>query len=135
MDARNIELTDKMLIKADKTSNFYHMTTQEYHQLLHNQVTKDYKKTDRNSIQSINVDAKKIAQSLDINDRIPKIIEREAFITLKDHKQNFTNKPTCRLINPTKSEIGKISKKILDNINQLVRKKLESTYGRAQQKS
>ena len=35
----------------------------------------------------------------------------------KDHKPNFANKPTCRLINPTKSEIGRISKKILDRIN------------------
>ena len=36
---------------------------------------------------------------------------------MKDHKPNFANKPTCRLINPTKSEIGKISKEILDRIN------------------
>ena len=42
---------------------------------------------------------------------------KDAFITLKDHKPNFTNKPTCRLINPTKSEIGKVSKGILDRIN------------------
>ena len=42
---------------------------------------------------------------------------KNAFITLKDHKPNFDNKPTCRLINPTKSEIGKFSKEILDRIN------------------
>ena len=34
--------------------------------------------------------------------------------------QDFANKPTCRLINPTKSEIGKISKQILDRINKKV---------------
>ena len=33
------------------------------------------------------------------------------------------NKPTCRLINPTKSEIGKISKNILDRINSTIAKK------------
>ena len=44
-------------------------------------------------------------------------LTREAFITLKDHKPNFDNNPTCRLINPTKAEIGKISKRILDRIN------------------
>ena len=38
-------------------------------------------------------------------------------LTLKDHKPNFQNNPTCRLINPRKSEIGKISKQILDRIN------------------
>ncbi|CAB4032311.1 Hypothetical predicted protein, partial [Paramuricea clavata] len=36
---------------------------------------------------------------------------------LKDHKDNFSSNPTCRLINPTKSEIGKVSKCILDRIN------------------
>ena len=40
--------------------------------------------------------------------------------TLKDHKPNFANKPTCRLINLTKSEIGKISKTILDRINRKI---------------
>ena len=42
---------------------------------------------------------------------------------LKDHKDNFENKPTCRLINPAKSEIGRISKQILENINTTVRLK------------
>lgn len=32
--------------------------------------------------------------------------KRPAFITLEEHKPNFQNRPTCRLINPTKSEIG-----------------------------
>ena len=31
--------------------------------------------------------------------------------------QNFENKPTCRLINPSKPEIGRISKQILEEIN------------------
>ena len=42
-------------------------------------------------------------------------------MTLKDHKPNFNNNPcTCRLINPSKSEIGIISKKILQRINSKV---------------
>ena len=36
---------------------------------------------------------------------------------------NFQNKPTCRLINPAKSEIGRLSKHILENINTTVRQK------------
>ena len=39
------------------------------------------------------------------------------FFTLKDHKENFQNNPTVRLINPAKNEIGRISKVILDKIN------------------
>ena len=37
--------------------------------------------------------------------------------TLKDHKENFTNHPTTRLINPSKNEIGRINKHILDQLN------------------
>ena len=40
-----------------------------------------------------------------------------SFITLKDHKENFLNRPTTRLLNPTKNQIGRISKHILQNIN------------------
>ena len=39
------------------------------------------------------------------------------FITLEDHKTNFLNHPTRRLINPAKNEIERISKQILDPIN------------------
>ena len=49
--------------------------------------------------------------------------DKDSFIILKDHKPNFANKPTCRLINPTKSEIGKISKNILHRINSTIAKK------------
>ena len=44
------------------------------------------------------------------------------FITLKGHKDNFYNKPSCHLINPTKNEQGKISKKIIEQVNQQILK-------------
>ena len=43
--------------------------------------------------------------------------ESNCFFTLKDHKENFLNNPTVRLINQAKNEIGRISKVILDKIN------------------
>ena len=39
------------------------------------------------------------------------------FITLKEHKENFLNNPTVRLITPAESKLRRISKAILDNIN------------------
>ena len=45
----------------------------------------------------------------------------EAFITLKDHKDRFKNDLPCRLINPAKSELGIISKAILDRMVSAVR--------------
>ena len=42
---------------------------------------------------------------------------KNAFVTLKDHKENFDTNPKCRLLNPSKSELGKVSKVVLDRIN------------------
>ena len=35
------------------------------------------------------------------------------FISLDNHRQNFTNNPARRFINPAKKELGRISKIIL----------------------
>ena len=45
------------------------------------------------------------------------MLETEAYITIKDHKERFPHKLSFRLLNPSKSDIGKISKNILDRIN------------------
>ena len=76
------------------------------------------------TVSSIENRSKSIANKLNLTDRINTTVEREPFITLKDHQPNFENKPTCRLINPRKSEIGKVSKQILNGINAKV---IEST--------
>ena len=51
--------------------------------------------------------------------------ESNCFFTLKDHKENFQNNPTVRLINPAKNDIGRISKVILDKINSSLIKQLK----------
>ena len=38
-------------------------------------------------------------------------------ITLIDQKENFTSSPSCKFINPSKSELGKASKMIIKKIN------------------
>ena len=50
--------------------------------------------------------------------------KNNAFVTSKDHKQNFRSVTRCCLINPCKSELGKISKIILENINKALIEKL-----------
>ena len=42
---------------------------------------------------------------------------------MKDHKENFENNPKCRLLNPAKSELGKVSKRILARIVKSVKEK------------
>lgn len=116
-DAIKIKNETKLLIAADKTTNFYKLEPSAYNDLLEQNITKSYKKAQPDTVQAIHAKNKNITTKLGIDDRVDKTASKEAFITLKDHKPNFANKPTCRLINPTKSEIGKISKRILDRIN------------------
>ena len=54
----------------------------------------------------------------------------EAYITLKDHKPNFKNSPTFRLINPNKGELGRVSKQILEKINDELRGKVDCNQWR-----
>ena len=49
--------------------------------------------------------------------------DNPAYITLKDHKENFRNNTKCRLINPSKSEVGLVSKSYLSNILASISKK------------
>ena len=64
---------------------------------------------------------KKIARDLGIADRTEVMAQAEAVITLKDHKDRRMNDRPCRLINPAKSEVGKVSKVILESITKDVR--------------
>ena len=116
-DAEKIKKSDLMLIPADKTTNFYKVKPDQYTKLLDDNVTKTYKKAPAACEIDISTEDKRIATELELADRIDVTAKNEAFVTLKDHKPNFNNKPSCRLINPTKSEIGKISKQILEKIN------------------
>ena len=51
------------------------------------------------------------------------LAKSEAFLTLKDHKENFDTHLLCHLINLAKSEMGRASKKMLDNIVETLREK------------
>ena len=71
-----------------------------YNDLLEKNVTKSYKKALPTTTRAIHKTNKDIATKLEIDDRVDTTADKDAFITLKDHKPNFANKPTCRLINP-----------------------------------
>lgn len=116
----SISKDNNLYVPADKTSNFYKMNASDYKTLLKKNIEKEYKKAPDNAEMHINTEAKVFAQTLKIDDRVETLAPKESFITLKDHKDNFQNNPTCRLINPTKSELGKVSKQILDKINKAI---------------
>jgi hypothetical protein len=120
-DAKEVENVDKVLVFADKTTNLYSMPKDDYNKLLHNNITRTYKKADDNVNSTINNEAKHLAEQLNLDGKMEAYAERKAFVTLKDHKENFRNNPKCRLINPAKSEIGLVSKKMLEKINTEIR--------------
>ena len=111
-DIRKIRESTSLLVFADKTSNIYEMPLEEYNKLLKENITKTYKHAPPMLEASINFEAKHIASKLALSDRIERLAKTPAYITLKDHKENFHASTPCRLINPCKSEIGKISKRI-----------------------
>ena len=84
---------------------------------MHENVTKTYKKCNTNKSNFINFKTKQFASKLKIDDRVQKLDENEVYVTIKDHKEGFSDKISCHLINPSKTEIGKIIKQILDRVN------------------
>ena len=75
---------------------------------------------------TVNKVAKDLSTKLKIEDRMEYMAKQQAFITLKDHKDNFVEKPTCRLINPAKSELGLVSKQMIERINNSVRNQTQN---------
>ena len=124
-DVKEISTSKNVLVSADKSTNLYSMSRESYKKLLNENITKNYKKSCDDTKNKIDREGKGIASKLELDDRMEIYAEREAFITLKDHKENFRSKPTCRLINPAKTEIGIVSKQLVEKINRNVR---ESTH-------
>ena len=106
------------------------MEKSNYEKLLTDNITKTYKQSNNNVYNSINLEAKHIAKKLEIADRVECMAEKPAYITLKDHKENFNINPKSHLINPAKSELGKVAKTIVENINKTVREKLHCNQWR-----
>ena len=130
-DVKKIEKSDKIFAKADKTNNVYEIPKQHYEKLLRDSVTSHYERTDESDVKTINLEAKDITTKLDISDRVQPIAQAPAFVTIKDHKDDFPRNAKCRLINPAKSNVGIISKQLLENINKQLRDDLNLNQWRS----
>ena len=105
-----------VIVNADKTGNKYEMSAANYKQLLHDNITRGYKLDSDNKLASINKDTKDHAKTLEIDDRMECHSEANAFLTMKDHNDEFANNVKCRVINPASNNLGKVSKRILGKI-------------------
>ena len=118
-------------IPADKTTNIYKMKVKDYQKLLQENITAKYIKKDASNLRNIHQEAKEITKELKLDDRIERFPDKEVFITLQDHKKNFQSKPKCRVINPAKSEMGKIRKHHLNDVNKQIRRSSELLHCRS----
>ena len=78
-------------------------------------------KTEDNIQNKVNKEVKIIASNYGVSERVDCLEKSNAFISLKEHKPNFSSNPKYRLINPVKSKIQKISKYVLEQLNNKVR--------------
>lgn len=116
-DAKNIKLSKEVLVKADKTTNIYKIPPEKYDKLLQEAIQADYRKTQPKSMMKTNQEAAEIVGKLDLADRVDRMSKSQAFVSIKDHKPRFPDKIACRLINPSKTFVGSISKQILTKVN------------------
>ena len=117
-DLQQIKSVQEAIIPADKTRNFYKISKEEYEQMLTENITKDYRKAELHEVSKVDQQAAEIASNLGLSDRMEKFTKQDAFLTIKDHKSNFgPGRVSCRLINPAKSDIGRVAKHILQKIN------------------
>ena len=69
-DIASINKSENVFVSADKTNNLYEVKPDEYQKLLHNNITKTYKKAPQLIEQEINLEAKSIAEKMKLADRI-----------------------------------------------------------------
>ena len=67
----------------DKSRIIYKVSKASYERMMHENVTKTYKKCNTNKSNSINFKAKQIPSKLNIDDCAQKLDENEAYVTIK----------------------------------------------------
>ena len=85
--------------------------------ILTENVTRSCKKSSTSLPNKINMEAKRIGKKFNINEKMEIMAQQPCFVTVKDHKEDFRSNRKLRLLNPTKSKLGKLSKNILQKIN------------------
>ena len=111
-DIKEIRQSNQLFVSGDKSRNIYKINEEDYEMLMHENITKTYKKINESRIEAINKSAKKILNRIDLENRIEKLQENESYITIKDHKDDFPHKILRRLISIVITD--KINTKLLE---------------------
>ena len=68
---------------------------------------------------------KKVAKEFNLDDKLNIMAKQQCFVTIKDHTPDFRTNPKYRLLNPTMSKLGELSKHILQTINTELQNKIK----------
>ena len=114
--ANQVKNETDILVKADKTRNYYRMTADTYKRRHTEELNKSYKKADETKPNNINMRAKVITDALGLSNRVQKLRECNSYILIKDHKDDFQSNPKFRLINGCNQDISRIAQRSLKNL-------------------
>ena len=76
------------------------------------------------------MEANHTAKKIEIADRVECMARKPAYVMQKHHKENFNIDSKYCLVNPAKSELRKVAKIIVENINKDVSEKLHCNQWR-----
>ena len=116
-DIESIKRSKNIYIFANKTNTLYETDAKNYNKLLISNISKTGKKSDSTIFNTLNRGRKNIAEKCDIAERVNCFSKLNAFVTLKEHKDNFQSNPKGTLINPATSDIREVSQFCTENIN------------------
>lgn len=121
---KKIKDDDMLKVPADKTMNIYSIDYNKYNELILTELRKKYRIAEKSELDSINTSIKEICEEIGISNKIEVFTPLTPRFTFKDHKETFNINPSIRLISPCISDIGNISKKILDSIIPNIKQKI-----------
>ena len=118
-DLKNLLKWDRLIEFANKSRNIYSTSAKSYIKLMNYCLVTTWKVADNSIIDKINHESKEITPSKSCNiknNKTQKFSKVDAFLTVKDHKKDFSLNIECKTINEGKNSLGRISKNILENI-------------------
>ena len=83
---RQIRESNNLFVLADKSRNICKVSKASYERMMHENITKPYKKCNTNKSNSISFKSKQIASKLKIDDLVQKLDENETYDILSPYK-------------------------------------------------
>ena len=130
---KNLKQSPDVWVHADKSKNIYKMSVADYRKLLLQNVTAEYCKSTPAVVNNVNKQTQEFASRLNLDDRMEIFTNNEANFLIKDHKEGFPGKMSVRLLNPCKTDLGKISKQIIQQIVSDLNEKIQLNQWRSSQ--